>query len=53
MMKKLILITVTCLVVTACGPAEGEKQTGKDFMSKLGECPKCGQTKINVFGEGK
>lgn len=54
-MREALLIVLTCLVVTACGPAEPDKKQidGKEFMKGFGECPKCGTRDIDLFGGKK
>lgn len=51
-MRKSIMVIVACLFMTGCGPEEPpEPGRAKQFMDGLGkECPKCGKTKINLFG---
>lgn len=54
-MRTIIIALLACLIVTGCGPAEApEPGRGKAFMDGLAkECPKCGKTKINLFGDEK
>lgn len=54
-MRKAFFIILTCLVVTGCGPSEGDRKPmdGKEFMKSFGECPECGKRKIDLFGGEK
>jgi predicted small secreted protein len=54
-MRTIMMVMLACLIVTGCGPAEEpEPGRGKQFMEGLGkDCPKCGKTKINLFGGEK